>query len=220
MQRKVREQRRFLKAWSEKTMLPLAFASILYMVAYALEVLFVNDGVVFTVAEAISTTLWFIFAGDVFMRFFNRANLSDFFKTSWIELVALLLPIFRFLRILRLLIPIKALGNVASSRMKAMSLYTAILLPIIIFLGAVAIVDAENGTPDSKLTNFKSALWWSFTTLTGNGDPEAQPLTDGGKVVTTILITAGIVLVSVGAGVFASWILGESKPEPVTEKRN
>lgn len=195
-------------------MVPLAFASIFYMVAYTLEVLFAKDQLVFAIAEVISTTLWFVFAGDVLMRFFNRANLSDFFKTSWIELVALLLPMFRFLRILRLLIPIKALGNVASSRMKAMSLYTAILLPIVIFLGAVAIVDAENENPESKLTNFKSALWWSFTTLTGNGDPEAQPLTDSGKVVTTILITAGIVLVSVGAGVFASWILGESKQKP------
>lgn len=192
-------------------MLPLAFASILYMVAYTLEVLFAKDPVIFAIADGISAALWVIFAGDVLMRFFNRTNLPDFFKTSWIELVALILPMFRFLRILRLLIPIKALGNVASSRMKAMSLYTAILVPIIIFLGAVAIVDAEDGSPESELTNFKSAIWWSFTTLTGNGDPEAQPVTDNGKIVTTILISAGIVLVSVGAGVFASWILGESR---------
>jgi voltage-gated potassium channel len=211
MERKVRVQRKFLSDWEDKTVVPLGVAAVIYMAAYTLEVLFPRDHFVFQIAEATSQVLWFVFAADVLMRFFNRIDLKTFFQSSWIEIAALILPMFRFLRILRLLIPIKAMGNVAADRLKATSIYTIVLLPIIIFLGAIAVIDAEESHPESKLTELKSALWWSFTTVTGSGNPDGQPVTDNGRIVTGILIFSGIVLVSIGAGMFASWILGETK---------
>lgn len=192
-------------------MLPLAFTSVIYMAAYTLEVLFTENEVIYNTAVAVSMVLWGVFAADVLMRFFNRATMKEFLRSSWIELVALLLPMFRFLRILRLLLPIKAMGNLAADRMKATGIYTVVLLPVLIFLGAIAVIDAEEAHPESKLTNLKSALWWSFTTLTGAGDPDGHPVTDNGRIVSGVLIFAGIILVSIGAGMFASWILGESK---------
>ncbi|MFM6980842.1 MAG: ion transporter [Micrococcales bacterium] len=211
MKRKVREQRRFLNAWEQKTMLPLAFASIIYMTSYTVEVLWAKDALIFKIADTTSSILWGIFAADVFMRFFNRISVKDFFRTTWIELVALILPALRFLRILRLLIPIKALGNVAADRMKVLGIYTVTLMPVMCFMGAIAMIDAEDSHPDSKLTNLKAALWWSFTTITGTGDPDGQPVTDNGRIVTLFLVLSGITLVSVGAGLFASWIMGEGK---------
>lgn len=211
MERKVGQQRRFLANWEEKTMAPLAFASLVYMVAYCFEVLWPRDSLISQSAVLVSQVLWFVFAADVLMRFFNRVNLKEFLKTSWIELIALLLPAFRFLRILRLLIPIKALGNLAADRMKLLGYYTVTLVPVTWFLGAIAMIDAEDQHPDSKLTNLRSALWWSFTVITGQGDTDGEPVTDSGRIVAMLLTLTGITLVSVAAGLFASWILGDSK---------
>jgi voltage-gated potassium channel len=85
------------------------------------------------------------------------------------------------------------------------------LVPLTWFSGGIAVLDAESTNPDASITNLREALWWSLATITTVGYGDKYPTTLEGQLVAAVLMLTGISLFSAGAGIFASWIMGEKK---------
>lgn len=92
--------------------------------------------------------------------------------------------------------------------------YIFILAFSSILLGAFAEYMVEAGAPDSKITSFSDAIWWSLVTVTTVGYGDLYPVTTEGKIVASFLMIIGIMIL----GLFIS-TLGSSFVETWIDKK-
>lgn len=76
-----------------------------------------------------------------------------------------------------------------------------------LFVAALAILDAERQGAEPNLTGFGDALWWAVTTVTTVGYGDRYPTTDSGRFIAGGLMLAGIALLGIVTASFASWLL-------------
>ncbi len=200
-----------LTRWSGKTNLLMAILGVLYLAIYSLQVVFSSQEQLVRDLETASGVVYYVFAIDVVIRLFAAENISRFLKSSWLEILALIIPFIRILRVFRVVVAARGLRPFLKSRIATTGTFIFLLLPLTWFTGAVAVLDAEKGGTDASITSLPDALWWSLATLTTVGYGELYPKTFEGKLVAGILMIMGIALFSAGAGMFASWIMGEKK---------
>lgn len=197
--------------WLEKSNVPLALLGLIYLAAYTVQVLNqINRELVYQM-ELLASAIWAIYLIDLVFRLFVAESLGKFFKTSWLEIFALAIPFMRFLRVFRVVLALRGIRGFVSSRASATGTYVLMLVPLTWFSGAIAVLDAESGNPDSSITNLREALWWSLATITTVGYGDKYPTSLEGQLVAGVLMLTGIALFSAGAGIFASWIMGERK---------
>jgi len=190
---------------------PLAILSIIYLAIYSAQVVFSDNNELVKILTISSNFILFLFVIDLVLRFLASLSIKNFIRSSWLEIIAVTVPFLRMFRMLRVLVAVRGLSFVLSSRAHLAGLYIAILVPTTWFMGAISVLDAEANQPNATITTLGIALWWSLTTIATVGYGEVYPTTFEGKVVAGILMTTGIALFSTGAGIFASWVMGEKK---------
>jgi voltage-gated potassium channel len=197
--------------WEAKSNIPMASLGVLYLGAYTAQVLNKDNPTLVYQLEIVSIVLWVIFAADVLFRLIFSTNLKAFLKSSWLEILALALPFLRVLRVFRVVIALRGIKGFVQNRVNATAAYVVMLVPLTWFTGGIAVLDAESSNPDAVITTLREALWWSLATITTVGYGDRYPTTIEGQLVAAVLMLTGIALFSAGAGMFASWILGENK---------
>lgn len=82
---------------------------------------------------------------------------------------------------------------------QAESTFWTTLLVTLLFLSVTSflIVPFEAESPNAEIKDSAQALWWSFVTITTVGYGDFVPVTDGGRILASALMTVGVVLVSV-----------------------
>ena len=191
--------------------IPLAFLGFVYLVVYAVQVSVDLDAAGALLLEAFSWTIYAIFALDLIIRLITTQNFLLFLKTNWLEIIALVVPFLRVLRVLRIVVAIRRIRPLLKSRMASTTTYLALLLPLTWFVGGVAVLDAEKNVVGSHITNLPDALWWSLATITTVGYGDLYPISAEGKGVAAIIMLLGIALFSTCAGILASWIMSERR---------
>lgn len=78
---------------------------------------------------------------------------------------------------------------------------------LLIFVAALAILDAERGKPDANITSFSDAAWWAMTTITTVGYGDRFPVTGTGRLVAAAMMVAGIALLGVVTASVAAWFV-------------
>jgi voltage-gated potassium channel len=185
--------------------------AVIYLVIYSAQVVTEASGSKIHWLDFLSTGIWIIFLADLILRILGSPNYSTFLRSNWLEILALLLPFLRALRILRVFVALRGIKLLSRSRAEKAGIYMMILIPFTWFTGAIAVLDAEANSIDSRIDSLGSAAWWSLATITTVGYGDIYPVTTEGKMVAALLMIAGISLFSAGAGIFASWVMGEKK---------
>ena len=209
----------FVSQWEIRTNIPMALLGLVYLACYSAEVVFPDNLQLVSYLEIVSQIIWLIFLLDLIMRFFAVKRFGKFLKKNWLEMVSLMLPFVRFLRVFRAVLALTAIKRFSSNRASATGLYVLMLMPLTWFTGAVAVLDAESASPGGSITNLREALWWSLATITTVGYGDKYPITLEGQLIAAVLMIAGISLFSAGAAMFATWMLaGPKSAETVEEK--
>lgn len=197
--------------WVNRTNFAFAILGLIYLAVYAIEVTNPTGGELSVLLGVASWTIWGAFAFDLLVRFIASKTIGVFLKSSWLELLALILPFMRMLRVFRVILAIKGLKSLTQSRMSATGTYLLLLLPLAWFAGAIAVLDVESKIPAAPINNLPDAMWWSLSTIATVGYGDLYPVSLEGKFVAAILMITGIGLFSASAGIFASWIMGGAK---------
>lgn len=95
-------------------------------------------------------------------------------------------------------------GNALRGRVLTYVLGVAALL---IYAGALAVLDVEENAPGSNLTTFGDALWWAMTTITTVGCGDHYPVTVLGRCVAAGLMIGGVAVLGVVTASVASWMV-------------
>jgi voltage-gated potassium channel len=183
--------------WERWSTIPLAVLALVYLGLYSLEVLGHWSSPLLWDFVAISDVIWVIFIVDFIGRFVLTQDKARFLKTNAIELVSLLLPFFRAFRMFRVVIALGFLSRVGRTLSARINIYVGLILPLLIYVCALGVYDAEHKAPGANITNFGDAIWWAFVTIGTIGYGDYYPVTVEGRVIAVLLMIAGLAFVSV-----------------------
>ncbi len=215
-----------LERWERKVEWPLTVLAVIFLAAYAWQVLDDHESLHLPL-EVVLWLVWGVFAADYAVRFSLAGDKLWFLRTHLFELAAVVLPMVRQLRVLRLITVITLLNKKFQHKIRQrVSIYVAGVTLIVGFCSSLAVLDAERHAENASITTFGDALWWTMTTMSTVGYGDRYPVTAEGRLVAALLMIGGIALLGVITGTIASWLVEklrgaeEAELETAQELRN
>lgn len=200
--------------WEKATEWPLTIAAIGFLAAYAIPIISPESPSGLVAACTWVTWLtWALFVIDFLVRLGLAEDRRRFIVSHWLDVLVIVLPLLRPLRLLRLVTMLSVLNRRASHSLRGrVAVYVAGVSALLAFCGALAVLDAERTNPDANITSFADALWWALTTMTTVGYGDRFPTTGQGRLAAAALMVGGVTLLGAVTATLASWLV-----EQVTE---
>ncbi|SFE32327.1 potassium channel family protein [Blastococcus tunisiensis] len=195
--------------WERAAEWPLTLAALVFLAAYAWPILDQDLAAPWPrVCQAATWVAWSAFAVDYAARLALSRRRWAFVRSHLFDLAVVVLPLLRPLRLLRLVTLLTVLNRHAGQSLRGrVIVYVCGATSLIIFVAALALLDAEGDHPDANVDGFGDSLWWAFATVTTVGYGDRYPVTTEGRVIAAGLMLAGIALLGVVTATFASWLV-------------
>ncbi|MEU8979833.1 ion channel [Streptomyces sp. NPDC058467] len=206
--------------WERRTEVPLTLASLLFLTAYAVEVLAHGlTAVGRYICLVVLLAAWAGFAVDYGMRWRLSGQGRRFVRSHWVDTLVLLLPLLRPLRIVKFYESVQRRHGQPRLALQARVIFYAGLSTLLLgFSGALAVYQQEHGAPSATIRTFGDAVWWTCATLSTVGYGDVAPVTPWGRTIAVGLMACGLALLGAVTGSFSSWLLqvfareGDAKP--------
>lgn len=196
--------------------------AVLFLAAYSVQVL--TSGPVSDVAGWFLAATWGLFLIDYVVSLLLAPQKARWFMRNLHVLAIVALPLLRPLRILRLVTLLGVLQRVAGNALRGrVVIYVIASSALLVYVGALAMYDAEKASPDASITTFGDALWWALVTITTVGYGDLTPTTALGRSIAVGLMIGGIALLGVVTATLASWLVEkvsaeEAKTQEITSE--
>lgn len=202
--------------WERHTATPLTVGALLFLVAYAVPI--IRPGLPATVTTITSNIIFWVWIGfglDYIARFALAKDKWYFFTHNIVDLLSVALPILRPLRLLRLVALLSVLNRIGTGSLRGRVVTYAVGgTALLVFVGALAVTDAERNAPGAGITTFLDGLWWALVTLTTVGYGDEAPVTHTGRLIAVALMLGGIALLGIVTATLSSYLV-----EHISEKK-
>lgn len=214
--------------WLETPMLVLGFV---WLAMFVYELIW-GEGPAINTAN---TVIWVIFIGDFALKLTLAPDKSDYLKSNWLTVLALVVPalrVFRIFRVVRVLRAARAargirLFRVVSSLNRGMralgrtmnrrgAAYVIALTIIVTLLGAAGMYALERDQPGSALTDYGSALWWTAMVMTTMGS-DYFPRSAEGRVLCLVLALYAFAVFGYVTATLATFFVGRDAADGEAE---
>ena len=204
-----------LDKWQRMTEWFMTALALVFLFAYSWEVLARTH---ILLCETVINIIWMAFIVDYVVSILLAKDKKAWFKENLLMLVSIALPIFRPLRLLRLVAVLNVLNRTGGMAVRGrITLYTCCSVTLLMYIGALAELDVERGVPGTSITDFGEAIWWSFVTVTTVGYGDLSPVTWQGRSIAIGLMITGVALIGIVTATLASWTVDRVRDE--TDKR-
>lgn len=181
-------------------------AAILFLIAYATQILADPSGTIAALCEATLYVTWAVFLIDYLVRLALAENRARWFVRHLLDLAIVVLPMLRPLRLMRFLAILAIIQRGAGTMLRGrVVVYTVGATILTVVIAGLAVYDAERVT--GNIDSFGDAIWWAFVTITTVGYGDYYPVTITGRIVAVGLMIGGIALIGVVTATLASWIV-------------
>jgi len=174
---------------------------------------------------------WFIWAAfliEYCIRLYLAPRKGRFIASNKIDLVVIVLPFLRPLRVFRSVraarvlraargaaVLLRGLGAARDVLTRHKLNYVLTITLVCVVVGALMVESFERGAPESNIDSIPDAIWWAITTVTTVGYGDRFPVTAGGRAVAVVLMVLGIALFGLLAGSLASFFFERQEEEKV-----
>ena len=211
-----------VERWEQRSEIPLLLLAAAFLVAYAWPILDPRiDHDVATFLLVLTWTVWGAFAVDLVIRLALADQRLEYAIRHWYDVVLVVVPMLRPLRLLRLLAFARILGRSATRNLAGrVTLYVIGSAVAAVGLGALAILDAEREAAGANITTFGDAVWWAATTVMTVGYGDRYPVTTEGRFVAVTLMVVGIAVVGSVTAAVAAWFIGQVQRDTRQNERS
>ena len=186
---------------TELPLLILAFVMIPLLVGTFLWDLSPTEEAVFL---ALDTFIWAVFVVDLMVKVAVAPHRLDYVRRHWLEVLVVVVPFFRPLRLLRLFL----FGSRAFVGMRRLVHVDFLLVyGIGLIIVAATVVASVEGGESASIKSFPDALWWAVVTITTVGYGDVVPVTVVGRAMAFVLMLGGITFFSGLTANFASLLV-------------
>ena len=167
--------------------------------------------------------VWLAFAVDLSARTWMTEHRVKFLVDHPLEVLIVVLPILRPLRLLRaarIFAPLVASGIVAQAFRKRSASWALVAAAIAIAVSAliVGVVERDSG---GGIDDWGTVIWWGLATVTTVGYGDVVPVTTLGRIVGALLMLVGIGVFGLLTASVAAWFVEqdqEKEQETILEK--
>jgi voltage-gated potassium channel len=190
--------------------------------ALVIDTVFVLPNETTRLLNYIDTSICAFFFIEFSIRFYQANNKLKFMEWGWIDLVASIpmIGIFRVGRIIRLIRLIRVIRAFHSTKKVIHHIYknkaqgaltsVSIIAILLVIFSAIGILQVETD-PNSNIKTAEDAIWWAYVTITTVGYGDKFPVTTEGRLIASILMTAGVGLFGTFTAYVASWFVIDNK---------
>ncbi|MFJ6697587.1 potassium channel family protein [Streptomyces sp. NPDC091272] len=207
--------------WERRTQTPLLVLALAFAVAYTVPI--VAPHAPREVHRACSVTEWAVwgaFALDYAVRLVLAPAKWLFVRSHPLDLLAVLLPLARPLRLLRLVSTLLLVGRRARMAPQiTLTAYVGGAVAGLLMFGSLAVLEVERDAPGGNIRTLGDAVWWSFTTMTTVGYGDHSPTTGLGRILAVGLMLSGIALLGVVTANIAAWFISRFERDDIEERR-
>lgn len=210
-----------LHRWESRTAGALTALASLFIIVYAVPILWPELPAPWRRrCEVLNLVVWAVLGLDYLVRLRLSPDRRQFVRTHLFDLIVLLLPMVRPLRVVTALLVLNRRTEVWTRG--RLALYVGSTTVLLVAVGALAILDAERGSADGNIGSYPEALWWAVVTITTVGYGDLYPSTMTGRFVALALMIGGIGLIGFVTGSLATWIVERistnDRPSQVTKE--
>lgn len=205
-------------AWERRAEWPLAGMAAAFLAAYSLQVLVLHP-VAWqrSTFSAVVWITWLAFAADYVVRVSIAKRPAVYASRHWVDLLIIALPVLRPLRVLRVIMLVRALNRKAAGALRGrVVVYGAITASILIYCASLTVLEAERAHGNIK--SFGDALWWSVVTMTTVGYGDKFPISTQGRLVGVGLMVTGVGLFGAVTASFATLLADQLRDEDAEEQ--
>jgi voltage-gated potassium channel len=182
--------------------------------------------------ESIDSAICLLFIVNFFYELFHAESKLQYLKWGWIDIISSIptYPIFwwgrfvRVIRILRILRGVRSIKGIVDivfqSRAKGTVASALIICFAVAVFASIAILSIESSEPEANIKTPQDAIWWAFSTISTAGYGDRYPVTNEGRFLAILLMTAGVGLFGTATAYVATFFLEpEQKEEDKREER-
>ena len=194
-----------IKVWNWS----LTFLALAFLFAYSYPAFVVNVSPSRqSILDGIQWVSWIAFAADLLFGIYKATNKVQFLKRHPLEILAVILPFLRPLRLLRFI----SFGTLVFEKVNlgksiAISFKVIVTAIFLTYLAGIEITMAERGEPGATIQNVGDGFWWAITTLTTVGYGDIYPTTTDGRFIAVGLMVTGICVLGVISATVAAWFV-------------
>ena len=151
---------------------------------------------------------WIAFAADLLFGIYKASNKVQFLKRHPLEILAVILPFLRPLRLLRFI----SFGTLVFEKVNlgksiAITFKVIVTALFLTYLAGIEITMAERGKPGATIESIGDGFWWAITTLTTVGYGDIYPTTTEGRFIAVGLMVSGICVLGFISATVAAWFV-------------
>jgi voltage-gated potassium channel len=191
------------RRWVERAQRPLDVLAVIFLIDVILIWSFPDASP--AVLDALNIVVWIVwacFAVDYLVRLLLSVQKVRFVRTHRLDLLMVVLPMLRLLRVFLLLR--RSLASVSTERI-AGSIVSLVIVAI--FVSAFFMWRVEHNAPGATITTFRDALWWAVVTTTTVGYGDYTPVTAAGRIIATAVMVVGVGLIGTVSASVAAWFV-------------
>jgi voltage-gated potassium channel len=215
----------FVKRMSRRMDLPMAILGMLMLVAVLAEVFIPHDHPARPALETMGWVIWGLFAIEFIITLMLVRDRRAYLRHHWIDVLVVLLPMFRVVRALRFLAGVEAYpllelvafigkGSKALHRFSKQSQlgYLFGVTVLVTLIGGIGIHLFERDATDGQLRTFGDSIWYSAALMTTVGS-ELDPVTGGGRLIALAMMIYAMVVVVYLIGSVSAFLLAKTKEQ-------
>ena len=161
-----------------------------------------------SILDGVQWVSWIAFAADLLFGIFKSSDKAQFLKRHPLEILAVVLPFLRPLRLLRFI----SFGTLVFEKVNlgksiAITFKVIVTALFLTYLAGIEITMAERGKPGATIQSIGDGFWWAITTLTTVGYGDIYPTTTEGRFIAVGLMVSGICVLGFISATVAAWFV-------------